>query len=261
MRGVSVILPTVRIDDWLDDAVQSILDSSDVEIDLIVVHDGVEPDPLLPWMKDPRVQAVHHQVRRGLPAGLMSGLEHARFELIGRLDADDLADRRRLGRQADYLTSHSDTVAVGTRTMNIDGDGHELNEFRIPVGDDIRSNLLLSNAIVHSSVMFRKSDCLAVGGFDTSLPQMEDYDLWLRMACLGPIANLDEVLTYYRVHAGQMSRGAKPFGIHIARVMTGRANLRRHLKAPVFPSIAKDIVWRGVQFLRYYGIIRPGYER
>lgn len=261
MRGVSVILPTVRLDAWLDEAVWSILDNEGVDVDLVVVHDGVEPDRTLSWATDARVQLVHHPERLGQTRGMMSGLEHARHDLIARLDADDLSSTTRLSRQVEYLDAHPATVAVGSRVMRIDNAGVDGREMVFPAGPDIRSHLLFANVVAHSSLMFRREIGLAVGGYDATLRQMEDYDFILRLAAAGPIANLDELLTRYRVHPQQTSRGAPPYGRHIDQVMCGRVALRRVLRAPVLASTVKNIVWRAVQYARYYGVIRPGYER
>lgn len=259
--GVSVILPTLQLGGWLDEAISSVLDSRGVDLQLIVVHDGVDPDPSLSWMSDPRVEIVHQTTRQGLPAGIMSGVGRARFDLIGRIDNDDLMSPDRLAKQAAYLSAHRDTVSLGTRVMRIDESGRNLGELPIPAGSDVRAHLLFANIIAHSSLMFRKDACFLAGGFDENLHQMEDYDFHLRMACLGPIAVLDDVLTQYRVHGSQMSRGAKPYGPHIRRVMSGRRTLRKVLHSPRIASLAKSYAWLGAQYLRYYRVIKPGYER
>ncbi|TFD50807.1 glycosyltransferase [Cryobacterium frigoriphilum] len=261
MRGVSVILPTVRLDAWLDEAVWSILGNTGVDVDLVVVHDGVVPDRTLRWATDPRVQLVHHPERLGQTRGMMSGLAVARHDLIARLDADDLSSGTRLSRQAAYLDAHPETVAVGSRVMRIDNAGVDGKEMVFPAGADIRSHLLFANVVAHSSLMFRRDVGRTVGGYDPTLRQMEDYDFILRLAAVGPIANLDELLTRYRVHPQQTSRGAPPCGHHIDQVMRGRVALRRALKAPLLASTIKNLVWRAVQFARYYRVIRPGYER
>ena len=109
--------------------------------------------------------------------------------------------------------------------------------------------------------MFRRDAGIAVGGYDKSLFQMEDYDFLLRLAMAGPIANLGETLTRYRVHAQQISRGTPPTGAHIRRVLQDRKILRRELGEPWLAATTKNLVWRAAQYLRYYRVIRPGYER
>lgn len=261
MRGVSVIIPTVRLDHWLDQAVESILSSVGVDVDLVVVHDGVEPDRKLVWTRDARVQLVHHLERRGQTAGMQSGLARARFDLIARLDADDLSTPNRLQKQAAYLDANPRTVAVGSRVMRMSADGTDHNEMVLAVGPDVRRELLFQNVVAHSSLMFRRDTSLFVGGYDAQLVQMEDYDFILRLALHGEVAVVDEILTRYRVHPQQTSRGAAPWGPHIDRVMADRRALRRVLGSGLATSTIKNLIWCGVQYARYFRIIRPGYER
>ena len=261
VRGVSVIIPTVRLDHWLDQAVESILGSVGVDVDLVVVHDGVEPDRSLAWTNDSRVQLVHHANRRGQTAGMQSGLARARFDLVARLDADDLSTPNRLQQQAVYLDEHPHTVAVGSRVMRMAADGTDLTEMVLAVGPDVRPELLFQNVVAHSSLMFRRDTSLLVGGYDEHLVQMEDYDFIMRLARHGEIAVVDDILTRYRVHPQQTSRGAAPWGPHINRVLADRVALRRVLRAGLATSTIKNVIWCGVQYARYFRIIRPGYER
>lgn len=261
MRGVSVVIPTVRLDRWLDEAVESALASVGVQVELLVVHDGVAPDPEKSWASDERVTIVHLPQRSGQAVGMDLAMARARHDLVARLDGDDLAAPDRLRRQSEFLDAHPEVVAIGSRAMRIDENGAELSELRIPAGDDIRRHLLLQNVVVHSSLMFRKDIVTGIGAYDKVLEQMDDYDLVLRLAAIGPIAVLDEVLTSYRVHSQQMSRGAAPYGPHIRRVVAGRRELRRRLGASRLRAAALNFAWIGMQYLRFYRILRPGYER
>lgn len=258
---VSVLLPTISVDAWLDEAVWSILNSADVEIELLVIFDGCQPDYSRDWISDPRIRLIIHDQRVGLPTGLMSGLTQAKHELIGRLDADDVAEKNRLSKQAKFLQENPNCVAVGSRVRIMDERGVLGNEIRYPVGPDIRKELILQNVVPHPGSMFRKSASAQIGGYDVTLKNMEDYDFWLRMATEGEIANLDEVLTFYRVHSGQMSRGAKPFGPYINQVLASKSNLARKLNYSRTRFLVEQLIWLTVQYLRYFRVIKPGYKR
>jgi glycosyltransferase involved in cell wall biosynthesis len=261
LNGVTVIMPTIRIDAWLDYAVESILASEIPVLEVIVVHDGIEPDYLRSWTDDARVTVVHSPSRLGQAAGMNLGLSYARYEFIARLDADDAAHPSRLKMQLEYLETHPEAVAVGSRVMRVDHEGRPLAELVYPTGRDIRRSLLLQNVVAHSSLMFRRIALELVGSYDAAMGQMEDYDFILRLAKEGPIANLDHVLTYYRVHPNQTSRGAPPRGRHIRRVLHARRVLGRHLGVSALEQTAKNSVWLAVQYLRYYKLRKPGYER
>ena len=258
---ISVIIPTIRIDEWLKDAVTSALNSASVDVELILVHDGVEPDYSKAWMSDNRIKIVHHTERMGVSAAVMSGVLAATSNLVARLDADDLMTENRLFLQSEYLRANNDCVAVGAAIQVIDEHGIKGSKLRFPSGVDIRKELFLQNVFPSSGSMFRKDIALKAGGFDPNMIQMEDYDFWLRIAKFGKLANLEEVLAFYRVHSQQMSRGAKPYGYQIKKISTDKIDLAKILKYPLLKAKLQHMIWRIAQFLRYYRLIRIGYKR
>lgn len=261
MVGISVIIPMIRYDSWLDEAVLSILEQKGVDVQLVVVHDGIVPDPSVSWHSDPRVTIVHSQNRIGQAAGMNLGVQHSQYGIIARLDSDDLSAPNRLQTQVNLLNQNPSVVAVGSRVMRIDPQSQQISELRYPVGSDIRKQLILQNVLPHSSLLMKKDAFNKAGGYDSSIHQMEDYEFILRLALQGPIANSDELLTLYRVHPGQVSRGAPPHGDHINKVLSARRNLAKLLGISFASFLIQVSVWRSVQYLRYYKVIKPGYER
>lgn len=248
---VSVVVPTIRLDYWLDQALESILSQTEVDLQLIVILDGVDSDEHRLWMDRPNVSVLRNPNRLGVGATLRRAMMEAHSEFVARLDADDIAKPGRLIEQAQYLRDHTDTVAVTAQTELIDSAGKIIGQMPFRQGADVRSRLLLQNVVVQSAVMFRLSDYKLVGGYEP-LRQMEDYLLWLRLAQRGKIAILPKTLAQYRVHGSQLSRGAKPYGSHISKVVTERQNLRRRLGKPVVLGMTKDATWLSVQYVRYY---------
>lgn len=251
LPSVTVVIPTIRLDRWLDEAVNSILIQPEIELQLIVILDGVEQDKTLSWMGDERVTVLKNPVRLGVGLTLQRAMEYAKGQYVARLDADDVAKAGRLAIQASYLMNHSDTVAVSAGAETIDDAGTVTGKFSFRPGRDVRNALLLQNVVVQSAVMFRRKDFVAVGGYEP-LQQMEDYHLWLRLAQRGKIALLPETLAQYRVHPSQLSLGAKPYGDHIAKVVAERRRLACQLKSPAPITWARDGIWLSVQYLRYY---------
>jgi glycosyltransferase involved in cell wall biosynthesis len=260
VRTVTVIIPTNRINPWLDEAVNSVLASTDVEVDLIVVFDGVENTTLPNWITDPRVRIIRHATSLGPSAGMTSALAIAQSDLVARLDSDDVASPERLALQSAYLDAHSEAVAVSSKTLRIDENGTPTGLVRLPFGDDVRINLLLSNVVPHSTLMFRREVGERVGGYDDKLRQMEDYDFILRLATQGPIAQFAEPLVKYRVHSTQTSRGAQPSGPHITKIIGTRRQLARILGKSKVTSELRNAVWILAQHLRHSGVIRPHHE-
>lgn len=257
---IVVILPTVSVDAWLDTAVASILSEDQVSLRLLVVHDGVEPDMGRPWMSDDRVSVLHFEDRKGLVNGLSAAIAMTDEPYVGRLDADDICLPGRFQKQLRYMTENEDVVVVASDARVIGPSGEISGVYGKASGPDVRADLLKRNVVVHSSVLLRRDAYLKAGGFDTRLPQMEDYDLWLRMGMFGRIAILDEPLVSYRVHPDQVSHGSKPYGIHIDTVRRSRRALARRLGANRCRATFDSAVWRLAQYSRYYLRRRPVHD-
>jgi glycosyltransferase involved in cell wall biosynthesis len=258
---VSAIIPTIKFDSWLDEAVNSLLDSQGIDLQLIVVLDGLEPANLPRWATDSRVEIIPIHKRSGQANAMNVGIQKAHFELIARLDADDLSSPDRLYLQAEYLNMHPETVAVGSRVMRVDQYGAELQELKFPAGSDIRRELLFQNVVAHSSLMFRKSLIQGIGGYKADMRQMEDYEFILRLAGQGPIANLDSLQTFYRVHGDQISRGVNPSEGYIRQVLKERLKLASALRVSGLYARMMNFIWVMVQHLRYKAIIKSGVDR
>ena len=259
--GVSVLLPTISVDAWLDDSVESILRQEGVDFEVVVIHDGVRADRARPWATHPCVRIVEVTSRAGLANALNVGALNSRYEYLARLDADDVALPNRLRSQSDYLFAHPSVAVIGTRAQRIDESGKETGRLGASDHDDLRRALLVKNQLIHSSVMFRFAQFKRSGGYNSGLRQMEDYDLWLRMALIGEVRVIDFDYVQYRVHSNQMNRQTRLFTAYTAEVLRGRRALARFLGVSPTGQFARDIAWSTAQVLRSSGLRRPGYSK
>ena len=129
-------------------------------------------------------------------------VEICETELCARIDADDLNFPKRLEQQLAFLSNHPEIAVLGSQIDLIDEKGLP-KEYLLPMPikhNDILHEMLLRDPISHPSVIFRRSAILQVGNYQ-DLPNIEDYDLWLRVANQFKIANLEAPLVKYRIHA------------------------------------------------------------
>lgn len=253
-------MATNRVDGYLDEAVESVLNSIGVEIELVLVLDGVHlPESPPEWTNNPGITLVPLAQSNGLPTALNAGIRAAKHEVIARLDADDNALPNRFVQQLKALTGLGAPVLVGSKTVLIDENGAEIGAPQQVCGDDIRRELLLQNVVPHSTYMLRKDAAMSIGLYNEDLRQMEDYDFLLRIAQQGPIAVLCEPLVQYRVHSGQMSKKANWRANYISAVTTGRRELGKLLGVSAIEVHAKNLIWRLVQIARSTGILKPRY--
>jgi GT2 family glycosyltransferase len=205
---ISIVMSVFNGGSFLSQAVESILNQSFDDFEFIIVDDGSSDgsssklDALQD--RDARIRVIHQQ-NKGLIDALNLGCSLARGQYIARMDADDVSLHNRLASQVDFLQTHPRVVLVGGAVDFIDARGNPLLTVRYPSDHKaIQQALLDSSVFWHPTVVFSKDAFLAAGGY-RNIPDAEDYDLWLRLAELGEVANLRQVLLHYRIHSQQVS--------------------------------------------------------
>ena len=150
----------------------------------------------------------------GYVIALNEMLARSRGEFIARMDADDIAMPNRFERQMSYLADHPACVMIGSRVLIIDPDGSPLTLMgEALTHEEIDSALMAARGqmVYHPSVIIRKQALLQVGPYRQEFDTAEDLDLFLRLAEIGRIANIEEPLLKYREHTGKVGhvRAAK----------------------------------------------------
>ena len=246
--AVSVVLPVFNGGIYLDDAIASIRNQTFVNFELIILNDG-STDKSIEIIKrhaasDSRIVVVDRG-NRGLVETLNEGVKLAKADLIARMDADDICAPHRLTTQFEYLKCHPECVAVGSRIELIDPEGLPI---RLMVDglkhDEIDAANLRGNgsAIAHPTVMFRSEAALQVGGYREEYKHAEDVDFFLRLAEVGILANLKDVLLQYRQHPKSVGYAHAQAQMQSARAAARDALQRRKLPVPSVLSIRNDAI-------------------
>ena len=144
----------------------------------------------------------------GLALALRKGVEICRYELIARMDADDIALPERFLVQSKYLKDHPEIVVLGTAISEFNELPGDLFRIKSQPSNfaELAKYARLRNPINHPSVMFRRSSILKVDSYK-DMKNFEDYYLWLRIMKNGyKIENLYEVLLNFRVGNGMINR-------------------------------------------------------
>lgn len=207
---ISCLLPVYNGEAFLVEAVESILSQTCRDFELVVVDDGsrdATPDILKAFAeKDDRVRVVRRE-NGGIVAALNSGLAASLGDYVARMDADDISLPDRFQFQLDYLDAHPGCVLVGGVARSLQPDGSFGG--RTTGGRHLRTDLSCFPPRVavamHPLIMVRRAALLQVGGYRSTFPHAEDYDLFLRLSKLGTIDNPDRDLLIYRRHEGAIS--------------------------------------------------------
>jgi glycosyltransferase involved in cell wall biosynthesis len=199
MKKVTVLMPVYNGGPQLSASINSVLEQSFTDFELLVVNDGStdRTGEYLASISDPRLRVI--SVRHcGLSAALQLGLRQAVGEYIARQDADDVAHRARLEVQVAFLDANPHVVLVGGWAIAHDGAGTSLGVIGYPTSPAaLRWRLLFDNGVIHSSATFRRREALDAGGY--MCDGAEDYDLWSRLARRHDVANIGSTLIAYQL--------------------------------------------------------------
>lgn len=200
---VSVIITTHDRPSSLQRAIQSVLRQSRTDFELIVVDDaspGRVTEETVHAFHDPKIRYIRNKYNQGGAISLNIGLRAAKGTYIAILDDDDIwVDDKKLSKQIQFLKQHEDYVLVGTNAIVVDAKTQrEINRTTFPQNDlAIREVILRNNPFSHSSVLYRRSVAVSIGGYKEKLIRGKDYDLWLRLGMQGKFAILpDHALQY-----------------------------------------------------------------
>ena len=206
MPEVSIIMPVYNPNSkWLADAVDSIIDQSFTDFELLIVDDGSDNpsacDDFTEW--DDRIKVLRHDYNMNQASALNTGLRNAKGKYICFLDYDDMFIEGKLDKQLTFMKTHSDVDMIYADGWYLHDDG--ITEYNL---NDNPENLLNWNIVCVGSVMVRKKVFDEVSYFDTNLDRSHDWDMWIRVYKTGfKIQKMEERCgIYYRLHPGQKSK-------------------------------------------------------
>jgi len=215
-------------------AIVSVLRQTWSDFEFLIINDGStdRTREFVASFLDPRIRLVDNPSNVGLTRSLNRGLELARGEFVARQDADDLSHPTRLAEQVAFMRSNPDVALVGTQARVIDERGRVRRRpgWERAVDDAaIRFQLMLDNAFIHSSVLFRRGLVWGrLGGYDAGFRTGQDFELWSRVAARYPVRNLARSLVDYRTRAGSTAARYGEDHLRLSRAVVA-ANLSRHL--------------------------------
>jgi glycosyltransferase involved in cell wall biosynthesis len=215
---VSVIMPVYNCQSYINEAIESILNQTFNNFELLLIDDHSNDGTLesIRSYTDPRIVIIEKQQKTGLVASLNQGISLAKGKYIARMDGDDISLPTRMQTQVDFFEQHPDVAICGTAYQVI-GTGEKVSYST--QHDDIKIALLQYCPIGHPTVMLR-TDFLRQHNlfYDERFEAAEDYELWTRAIWLGQIVNIPNVLLNYRSYAQQHSNSNKNNQVNNSRL-------------------------------------------
>lgn len=203
---ISVILPVFNQEKYIGEAIESILNQSYQEFELVIVNDHStdRTSEIIKNYQDSRIRTFTTKKNLKLATLLNTYITKCKGKYIARMDADDLSMPNRLETQLSFLENNPEVDLVGGYTELF---GHKAGKiWKYPLEhESIKTQLLFSNPISHPVAMFRKSSWIKKNiAYDAHFFRYQDYKLWTEAIDLLIFANIPEVLIKHRVYKDQL---------------------------------------------------------
>ena len=239
--------------EFLRQSLNSVLHQTVCPQEIILVEDG----PLTPELYEvvnefvgryPIISVVKLSKNGGLGNALNEGLKHCTYDIVARMDTDDIAKPNRFERQLNYMERHEDIAASSSWIDEFIGSTDNVVSRRATAESpaEIREFAKSRNPLNHPSVIFRKRAVEAVGSYQ-HFPLFEDWYLWVRLLNKGyKLANIPEALLWFRTSADVYKRrGGWRYAMDSARF---QFTLRR-MGFISLPTAVKNSLMRGVVYV------------
>ena len=191
--SISVVMPTYNGEAFIAKAIQSVLNQTFTDFELIIVNDGSTDATasIIASFDDSRILYIKKETNTGIADCLNIGIKVAKGTYFARMDDDDTCDKERLLQQIRYLETHKNVIVCATNDQNRGGNRPYLSNLQIKIG------LMFRNVLIHASVMMPMS-IFNNYKYNVDKVPSEDYDLWSRILKEGEFHKLSDPLMQIR---------------------------------------------------------------
>lgn len=208
---ISVFIPVYNREKYVKFAIESILNQTYQNFELIIINDGSTDNSLsiIQSYDDDRIRIINNIKNKGVAAVGNQGIAAAKGKYFVRLDSDDIAHPRRLEKQVNFLERNPQYALVSTQAKLIFGDDNQpslFRKFRLELNPNMLLPLSLFYCPVIQGSMMIKTAIIHQYQYDESMIVAEDYDLFTNILKKHQFINLRESLFYCRHHEGNISK-------------------------------------------------------
>lgn len=219
MPAISVVMPVYNVASFVADAIQSVLEQSFRDWELIIINDRSTDNSMeiVGRFHDPRIRVLEHPENRGVAGARNSGIRAARADIIAFLDADDSWAADKLAEHLAHLAANPRVGVSFSRSELMSADGRLLSRHQMPRLRDIRAGYFLrhnpigngSAPVIRRAVLEQIAVLKQLRAkpqleyFDEECQQSVDVECWLRIALCTDwiIEGIPQALTRYRLKA------------------------------------------------------------
>lgn len=208
---VSVLIPAYNRADYLLEAVDSALNQTFRDLEVVIVDDGSTDNTgqIAQGIQDPRVRYIR-QENRGVSAALNTAWRAAKGKFLAMLGSDDVWLPNQLEQLVPVLEADANLGLVYARAQGMDAKGKPLPQIlgapeKFP-GRPLES-ILYGDFVCGIAAVFRRDSLERLGGFNETMTGNEDWDLWIRLAEVSRFAYVNSILARYRMHPQSLTGG------------------------------------------------------
>ena len=204
---------------FLVEALDSLVNQTRIPDEIVLVEDGPIPQALEDVVVDYEkrydyINVVRCEKNGGLGTALRIAVENAKYDLIARMDSDDISHLERFEKQLAFMEEHPEVDICGGDAAKFETTPQEIIGYRRPkfTNQELKKQLQDKTPFCHVTIMAKKEAIINAGNY-VEIFNQEDYYMWARMAKNGCVfANISDVLVYVRlVGVGGRRGGAKYF--------------------------------------------------
>ncbi|WP_024931121.1 glycosyltransferase family A protein [Methylophilus sp. OH31] len=253
---VSIIIPYFNAASYIEECVNSVLNQSYSNIEIIVVDDG-STDHGVDKISHMEQLTIIHQQNAGACVARNQGLEAARGEFVKFLDADDYLEKDCIALQVEEALKHdNNTIVYGNFTIV---SKNTLKPVNTRIAPKNQTATLLFSDLLTTTPLHRRYMLEAIGGFDTRFKNGQEWNLHVRLAGKGyKFVHMDKNIYFYRVHTadGRISNKRKrhtgsSIAHEIDKVRLTNEALQSTFAEDMRPYIAMRYWWVGRLALRH----------
>lgn len=244
---VSVVIPCYNHEQFVKDSIQSVIDQTYENIELIIIDDGSTDDSVLEIQSMIEIcqkRFINFDFRsrsnKGLCATLNESLEWCKGKYFSALASDDQMIFNKTEIQIAYLENHADISALMGSVDWVDSNNTVISKrsslYKEYTFEDV---FLCKHDLYACTQISRMKDIKSVGGYKEDCP-IEDWYMWLKLSQLGKLVNLNEKFVRYRLHDDNTIKKGEI-------IYNGMTEIAEEYKFhPLYLSSIKRIIWRRV---------------
>jgi glycosyltransferase involved in cell wall biosynthesis len=257
----------------LDQALKSVINQTIAPNEIILVEDGpltLELKDIIDRYKKNKIDfnIIKLQKNLGLGRALEIGLTKCKYEIVARMDSDDICIRNRFEKELKYFSDDYNYDVVGSNIYEFEDDISNIVSIKklSENNEEIIKYSKLRNPLNHPTVMFKKSSVIKAGSYK-DFPGFEDYYLWGRMIRNdNRFYNIQEPLLYFRRNSSTFCRRGgftylkSEYRLFFAFLEMGIVNRQQFIKSIVYRTIIR-IIPNNLRSIIYSKFLREDYKK